>query len=221
MRSRGHSRVHEVLCNWHSHMSSNRQDGEGSIRLLINVVNNQFSIEFNKTSKKHTSQRNGNQRLLHKLIQNSNHSRLRESVDSSPSRQNNPNEKCHPRTAAFASISSVPDRILQNPNEHIQEYVAELVFNLNEVSIQDWEDRKTREMIRPRTMRGRTTHPGISRTVKHISVIACVSAARKSFTPHIIRSQDSTSVWEQFTKYGLRLGADFVLTSNRKMDISM
>jgi hypothetical protein len=63
--------------------------------------------------------------------------------------------------------------------------VAELVFNLDEVGISDWEDRKTKTAIVSATRRGQTIHHEISRTVKHISAIACVSAAGESLTPDI------------------------------------
>jgi hypothetical protein len=62
-----------------------RQDSEESIRLLINIANNKFSIGFNKTPKKDTSQQKGNQKLLYESIQSYNHSRLGEFVSSSPS----------------------------------------------------------------------------------------------------------------------------------------
>jgi hypothetical protein len=61
--------------------------------------------------------------------------------------------------------------------------VAELVVNIDEVGISHWEDRKTKTVILPATMCGQTVHHEISGTVKHISVMACVSAARESLTP--------------------------------------
>jgi hypothetical protein len=76
--------------------------------------------------------------------------------------------------------------------------MAELVFNLDEVGISDWEDRKTKTktVIIPATMPGQTIHHEISRTVKHISVIACIPAAGEPLTPYIITSQAPTSVQE-------------------------
>jgi hypothetical protein len=94
--------------------------------------------------------------------------------------------------------------------------VAELVFNLDEVGISDWEDRKTKTVIVPATMRGQMIHHEISRTVRHISVIACVSAAGESLTPDIITFQAPTSIQEQLKKDGVRFGTDFVLRSNPK-----
>ena len=110
------------------------------------------------------------------------------------------------------------ERTVQDLSEHVQGCVAELVFNLDEVGISDWEDRKakTKTVIVPATMRGQTIHHEISRTVKHISVIACVSAAGESLTPYIVTSQRSTAVQEQLKKQGVRLGTDFVLRSNPK-----
>jgi hypothetical protein len=96
--------------------------------------------------------------------------------------------------------------------------VAELVLNLEEVGISDWEDRKTKTntVIVPATMRGQAIHHEISRTVKHTSVIACISTAGESLTPYIITSQTPTSVQERPQKEGVRSGTDFVLRSNPK-----
>jgi hypothetical protein len=56
MSWRGSSSFHEVLWNGHSRLVRSCQDGEGSIRLVMNNVNNIFSIGFNETLKKHTCQ---------------------------------------------------------------------------------------------------------------------------------------------------------------------
>jgi hypothetical protein len=51
------------------------------------------------------------------------------------------------------------------------------VFNLDELGISDWEDRKTNKVIAPAAMFGKKMHYGISRNAKHISVLAYRSAA--------------------------------------------
>jgi hypothetical protein len=108
------------------------------------------------------------------------------------------------------------ERTVQDLKEHVQGCVAELVFNRDEVCISDWEDRKTKTktVIVRATVHGQTRHHEMSRTVKRISVIACVSAARESLTPYRITSQASTSVQEQLKKEGVRFGTHFVLRSN-------
>jgi hypothetical protein len=177
-------------------------------------------LDSTKRRKKHTSQQKGNQKLLYESIQSFNHSRLGEFVYSSTARRNHPNEKCRSRTAAFPSTRVFLDRRVQNLNEHVQRCFAKLEFNLDEVCISHWEDRKTRTVIEPSTMRGQTIHHGISRIVNHISVIVCVSAAEESLTPSIITSQDLASVREQLKKHSVRFGADFVLKSNTTLYIN-
>jgi hypothetical protein len=114
------------------------------------------------------------------------------------------------------------ERTVQDLKVHVQQCVAELVFNLDEVGISDWEDRKneTKTVIDPVTMRGQTIHHEISRAVKHISVIACVSAAEESLTPYIITSQAQTSVQERLKKEGVRFGMNFVSRSDPKSYIN-
>jgi hypothetical protein len=106
------------------------------------------------------------------------------------------------------------ERTVQDLKEHVQGCVVQLVFTLDKVGILDWEDRKTKTVIVPPATRGQTIYHEISRTVKHISVIACVSAAGESLTPYIIISQAPMSVQERLKKDGVRFGTDFVLRSN-------
>jgi hypothetical protein len=91
----------------------------------------------------------------------------------------------------------------QNLKEHVQRWTTELVFHLEEVSIPDWEDRNTRNIVLPATRRGQMAHHGISRNVKHISMIARVSTPRKSHIPYIIPLQDLASVRKQLKKDGV------------------
>jgi hypothetical protein len=88
-------------------------------------------------------------------------------------------------------------RTIQELNEHVKGCIAELVFNLDEVGISDWENRKPRKVIVPATMTGHTIHHGVSRNVRHISIIACVPAAGESITPYVVTYQGSPVVCEQ------------------------
>jgi hypothetical protein len=79
------------------------------------------------------------------------------------------------------------ERIIQDLHEYVQGCVAELVVNLDEVGISDWEDRKTKKVIARAAKRswhlamfGQTIHHGVSRNVKHISVIVCLQDAGES-----------------------------------------
>jgi hypothetical protein len=98
--------------------------------------------------------------------------------------------------------------------------VLELVLNLGEVGISDCEDCKTKIVVVPGTMPGQMIHHEISRTVKYISVIACISAAGELLTPYIITLQASTSVQERLKEESVRFGTDFVLRSNPSPSIN-
>jgi hypothetical protein len=39
------------------------------------------------------------------------------------------------------------ERTVQNVNEYVQGCTAELVFNLDEIGISDWQDRKARKVV--------------------------------------------------------------------------
>jgi hypothetical protein len=92
-------------------------------------------------------------------------------------------------------------------NEDVQGCIFELVLNLGEIGISDWEDRNARTVFVAATKDGRPLTHAVSRNVKHISVISCMSAAGESLMPYIITSQncqqfksssDSTVfVWEE------------------------
>jgi hypothetical protein len=88
---------------------------------------------------------------------------------------------------------------------------AELVFNLDEVCMSEWEDRKEKKVIIPMTMDGQAMHHGASRSVRHIPLIAYISAGRESLTPFIVTSQFSDGIRKRLMNRGVLLGVDFVL----------
>jgi hypothetical protein len=114
----------------------------------------------------------------------------------------------------------VPRRFLDQTIRCLTELVhgcrAELVFNLDEVGISDWEDRQSRRVIVPVSAREQTIHHKINRRLKHLSIIACVSAAGESLMPYVVTSQDSLPVREALKKHGMRLGTDLVLKHRAK-----
>jgi hypothetical protein len=94
------------------------------------------------------------------------------------------------------------ERTVQNLNEYVQGCIVERVFNLDELGISDWEDCKARKVV-VSASRSMIRHQ-ISRKVKLISVIACISVAGESPTPSIMPSQDYPSVREQLNNHGVR-----------------
>jgi hypothetical protein len=78
------------------------------------------------------------------------------------------------------------NEMIRRLREHFQEMKAELVFNLDEVGMSGWEDRKEKKVIVPVTMDRQTMHHRASRSVRYISIITCITAAGESMTPYIV-----------------------------------
>jgi hypothetical protein len=77
---------------------------------------------------------------------------------------------------------------MQDLHDYVQGCVVELVLDLDEIGISDWENRKTTKAMVPAAMLGPMLHHGVSRNVKQISVIACMSAAGELLLPDIMTS---------------------------------
>jgi hypothetical protein len=131
-----------------------------------------------------------------------------------------PIETTLPVNELFPISQAFLHRTVQDLKEYVQGWTTEPVFNLDEVGISDWEDRKTRNIAVPAAMLSQTIHHGISRTFKHILVVACACTTEKSLIPYIILSQDSPSLREQVKKHGVQFGTDLILMSNVKPSIN-
>jgi hypothetical protein len=76
----------------------------------------------------------------------------------------------------------------------VQGSPPELAFNLAPVAISDWSDRETETVVVPAAMAKYAVHHKVNRSLKHVSVSACVSGAGEILMPHGITSQDSTRI---------------------------
>jgi hypothetical protein len=103
-----------------------------------------------------------------------------------------------------AQSLEVPRCFLDETVRYINEFVnglpSGLIFDLDEVSILEWEDRTLKRVIVSKSMSAQKIHHKISRNLKHASVIACISAAGESLTPYIMTSEDSLPVRENLKK---------------------
>jgi hypothetical protein len=82
------------------------------------------------------------------------------------------------------------------------------------------EDRKDKKVNLRKTMDSQTIYHRASRNVKHISIIMCISARRKSLTPYIVTSQDSEPLRRKLMSRGVCLGVDFLLRQQSKSYVS-
>jgi hypothetical protein len=112
------------------------------------------------------------------------------------------------------------DTAIECLKEHVQGACAELVFNLDEVGISEWEDRVERKVIVPRSMQGELIHHAVHRNLKHVSVVACISAAGESMTPFFVSSQATPAVTTKLKCLGFRMGVDLVLKHRSKPYVS-
>jgi hypothetical protein len=102
------------------------------------------------------------------------------------------------------------------PSEPLPGSCTELVFNLDEVGISEWEDRTPRKVIVPVSMTDQTIHHGVHRNLKQMSVICCVSADGEFLTPFVVFSQVNGKVIEKLKIEGFRTGLDMVLEPRQK-----
>jgi hypothetical protein len=88
----------------------------------------------------------------------------------------------------------IPRCFLEQTLAYIAQFVhgrpTELVFNLDQVGISEWEDRKPQKVLVAKSMSDQTVHHKVNRNLRHVLVIACVSAAGESLIPYIVTSQD-------------------------------
>jgi hypothetical protein len=114
----------------------------------------------------------------------------------------------------------VPRRFLDETVRCLNKFVnglpIELIFNLDEVGISEWENRISKNVNIPKSMIARKIHHKSNRNLKHVSVIACISAAGESLIPYVVTSQDSLPVRENLKKRGVCFGADFILKGRSK-----
>jgi hypothetical protein len=75
---------------------------------------------------------------------------------------------------------------IQTMKNHVAGKFAELIFNLDELGSADWEDRKVKTVIVSAGVRKDDVYHTISRRQRHITLLACVSAAGDALTPMLI-----------------------------------
>jgi hypothetical protein len=101
-------------------------------------------------------------------------------------------------------------------SEYLPGSYAELVFNLDEVGISEWEDRAPRKVIVPISMTDQMIYHGVHRNLKHMSVICCVSAAGETLKPFEVSSHVNDKVIETPKIEGFWMGLDMVLEHRQK-----
>jgi hypothetical protein len=104
----------------------------------------------------------------------------------------------------------------------IQELVplvpTELVFNLDETGLSDWEERKRQPVLTPAEIDGDVIHYPIDRRIRHQTLVCCISGAGDVYCPLLISSDaNARSVFEKGVRDGIDLrveiaGSAYIMT---------
>jgi hypothetical protein len=82
-------------------------------------------------------------------------------------------------------LRAFPEAVIDGFRDRIHNSCVELVLNLDEIEISEWDDRHEKRVIVPSATRGQTIFHGVQRNLKHISVMACIPAAGEHMTPFL------------------------------------
>jgi hypothetical protein len=82
---------------------------------------------------------------------------------------------------------------------------AELIFNIDECSFSDWEERKPKPVLIPCRVNNVTLHYPVDRRIRHQTLICCVTAAGDAYCPLLASADESV---RQIFKTGVRDGID-------------
>jgi hypothetical protein len=113
-----------------------------------------------------------------------------------------------------------PEETRRNIHETLQGCPSNLVFNLGEVGISDWKDRKPEKDVMPITMAAHDIHHRISCNMKHISIVTCISAGGACLTPYVVTSPDCAALHRALEATGMQIGKHLILKRRAKPDVN-
>jgi hypothetical protein len=96
-------------------------------------------------------------------------------------------------------------------HEAVQDTPTDLVFNRDHVEISDLEHRQPKKGVVPMTAALHSIHHRLCRSVKNISVVACISASGAYLTRCVVTSQDSVAVHRDLEADGMQIRRDLIL----------
>jgi hypothetical protein len=100
-----------------------------------------------------------------------------------------------PRELLLGTISGM--------EEAMQGCIHDLLFDLEEIGVLEWEDRKSKKVVILSAMSRQTIRYGFNRNLKHITAITCAAASGEHVIPNIITSQESDDLREAPRKKAL------------------
>jgi hypothetical protein len=126
-------------------------------------------------------------------------------------------KKSSPQEAPRLQVPRVfLDQTARRMHGAVQGRPADLALNLDKVGISDGEDRQWKKVVVPRTAALQSIHHRLALSVKHISVVACISASGACLTPCVVASHDSAAVCRDLEADGMQIGRDLILKHRDK-----
>ena len=119
------------------------------------------------------------------------------------------------------SVITAQDQLrLQVPRVYLEEYLdlieviieatpAELVYNIDETGLSDWEEKKPKTVIVPARIPDDELHYPVNRGIRHITLVVTISAGGDAFFPLVVTSDPSL---ENVFQLGIRRDIDLSLT---------
>ena len=105
------------------------------------------------------------------------------------------------------------EKHIQNLKDYVQGICSELLFNLDEVGLSEYEDRKIKNVIAPSSANKNRVQHKISRKLQHMTMLVCVSCAGDALTPVLILKNPLP---KDFEETGTRLGEDVIIKQRNK-----
>jgi hypothetical protein len=126
----------------------------------------------------------------------------------------------HSGTVMRAIVHPQEDPRLQVPRTWLNRYLAlitkivplascELIFNMDETGLSDWEERRAKGVVVPTTLQGRRLHFGVSRKNRHETLLCTISASGDAYLPLLIAAEPR--VCELFELRPIRKNIDLSL----------
>ena len=149
-------------------------------------------------------------------------------IEVSPSWHNHFVERHHDKICTTVAYPQEKGRVSLTKQEgelhidHLIKYIegvpTELVFNIDEVGIQKWYEKKNKRIIAPIALKNTRIEYPVERSEKRISIVCAISMAGDTLTPMFITHRKT--IYKEIQGTGIREGEDLILEYQPKSYIN-
>jgi hypothetical protein len=102
----------------------------------------------------------------------------------------------------------------------VQGIVRDQVFNLDDVGVSEWEDRKPKRVVITTSLSGQIIHHGVNRNLKYVTVVICMAVSEKHLIPYLITFQDLPALQDDSKHHAIEFGRHLIIKGNQKADVN-